>query len=398
MTTARLCPDCDLPVLPQVAEHGQSAYCPRCQSKLYRGGTFRFTGEFAIALACLILFIPAHFFPMITIRLFGVMIPATLPSGTLTLAPDFPAVAFLILFCSSIAPLLVCGSVLSAQYSLKFRKFTLFKRSAWIIGHLKHWAMFDVFLVSLGISCFKVQDYADIYVGPGLYSLVILQILMALLLSRISLTRYWEAWQPETEHKLDELSVHCHHCHMSQGTNSHCVRCQAPLHKRMPNSIQKTWAYLIAASVFIFPANLYPISIFLNNGKRAEDTIFSGVATLVKTDMLGIAIIIFVASIVVPVAKILGLAFILLTIQFKRQVNHLQRMKLYRFIQWIGKWSMMDLFVISIMVTLIDRDQLLDFTPGPGAIAFGVVVVLTMLAAESLDSRLIWDNYEQRTK
>ncbi|MGF1703408.1 paraquat-inducible protein A [Photobacterium makurazakiensis] len=397
MTTARLCPDCDLPLLPQVAKQGQSAYCPRCNSKLYRGGTMRFTGEFAIALACLILFIPAHVFPMITIRLFGVMIPATLPSGTLTLASEFPAVALLILFCSSIAPFLVCGSVLSAQFALKFKKFALFRRSLWIISHLKHWAMFDVFLVSLAISCFKVQEYADIYVGPGLYSLVLLQILTALLLSRISLNRYWEAWQPETEHRQNELSVHCHGCHMSQGENSHCIRCDAPLHKRMPNSVQKTWAYLISATVFIFPANLYPISIFLNNGKRAEDTIFSGVATLIQTDMHGIAIIIFVASIVVPVAKILGLAFILLTIQFKRQVNHLHRMKLYRFIQVIGKWSMMDLFVISIMVTLIDREQILDFTPGPGAIAFGVVVVLTMLAAESLDSRLIWDNYEQRT-
>lgn len=100
----------------------------------------------------------------------------------------------------------------------------------------------------------------------------------------------------------------------------------------------------------------------------------------------------------VPVAKILGLAYLLLAIQFKRKINHLHRMKLYRVIQWIGKWSVMDLFVISLMVALIDRDQILDFTPGPGAIAFGVVVVLTMLAAESLDSRLIWDNYEQRTK
>ncbi|PSB88031.1 paraquat-inducible membrane protein A, partial [Photobacterium damselae subsp. damselae] len=116
---------------------------------------------------------------------------------------------------------------------------------------------------------------------------------------------------------------------------------------------------------------------------------------LVKTNMPGIAAIIFIASIVVPVAKILGLAYILLCIQFKRQGSFLTRMKMYRIIQWIGKWSMMDLFVISIMVTLIDRGQLLDFTPGPGAIAFAVVVVLTMLAAESLDSRLIWDNYEQ---
>lgn len=397
MTTARLCPGCDLPLLPQVAEQGQSAYCPRCNTRLYRGGHFRFSSELAIALACLILFIPAHFFPMITIRLFGVMIPATITSGTFSLAPTFPVVAALILFCSSIAPLLVCSSILSAQIGLRFRRIKLFRRSLWIIEHLKHWAMFDVFLVSLGISCFKVQDYADIFVGPGLYSLVLLQLLTALLLTRISINRYWEAWQPETEHKKYNHARHCHHCHMTQDDHEECVRCDSPLHKRMPHSIQKTWAYLIAATVFIFPANLYPISIFLNNGKRVEDTIFSGVASLVNSDMLGIAIIIFVASIVVPVAKILGLAFLLLTIQFKRSVNHLQRMKLYRFIQWIGKWSMMDLFVISIMVALIDRDQLLDFTPGPGAIAFGVVVVLTMLAAESLDSRLIWDNYEQRT-
>lgn len=398
MSMARLCPGCDLPVMPQVALQGHSAYCPRCNTRLYRGGHFHFTGELAIAMTCLILFIPAHVFPLITIRLFGVMIPASLPSGTITLASNFPAVAVLILFCSTIAPLLVCLSVLGAQAGLKFRRFKLFRTSVWIIEHLKYWAMFDVFLVSLAISCFKVQDYADIYVGPGLYSLILLQVLMSLLITRISVNRYWEAWQPETEHKPNELKAHCHTCHLTQAHTDTCVRCASPLYLRMPHSIQKTWALLIAATVFIFPANLFPISIFLNNGKRVEDTIFSGVATLVKTDMTGIAIIIFIASIVVPVAKILGLAYLLLAIQFKRKINHLHRMKLYRVVQWIGKWSMMDLFVISLMVALIDRDQLLDFTPGPGAIAFGVVVVLTMLAAESLDSRLIWDNYEQRTK
>ncbi|MCW8330920.1 paraquat-inducible protein A [Photobacterium sp. SDRW27] len=397
MSTARLCPGCDLPVMPQVTQRGHSAYCPRCNTRLYRGGVSHFSSELAIAMTCLILFIPAHFFPLITIRLFGVMIPATLPSGTLTLASDFPAVAILILFCSTIAPLLVSLSVVSAQVGLKLKHFRLFRTSLWMIEHLKYWAMFDVFLVSLGISCFKVQDYADIYVGPGLYSLVLLQILMSLLITRISVNRYWEAWKPETDHKTNELEVHCHTCHLTQAHAESCVRCASSLYHRMPYSIQKTWAYLIAAAVFIFPANLFPISIFLNNGKRVEDTIFSGVASLIQSDMAGIAIIIFVASIVVPAAKILGLAFILLTIQFKREVNHLQRMKLYRVIQWIGKWSMMDLFVISLMVALIDRDQILDFTPGPGAIAFGVVVVLTMLSAESLDSRLIWDNYEQRT-
>jgi paraquat-inducible protein A len=107
-----------------------------------------------------------------------------------------------------------------------------------------------------------------------------------------------------------------------------------------------------------------------------------------------IALIIFVASIVVPVAKILGLGYLLLAIHYQRTVYHRHRMKIYYFVKWIGKWSMMDLFVISIMMTLIDRGQILDFTPGYGAVAFGVVVVLTMLAADSLDPRLIWDNYQ----
>jgi paraquat-inducible protein A len=159
-----------------------------------------------------------------------------------------------------------------------------------------------------------------------------------------------------------------------------------------------TWAYLVAATIAIFPANLIPISILITNGQRLEDTIFSGVASLVKNGMPGIAVIIFVASIVVPVAKIIGLAYLLLAIQFKRKVFHRQRMIIYFVIKWIGRWSMMDLFVISIMMTLVDRGQILDFTPGYGAVAFGIVVVLTMLAAESIDPRLLWDNYPDASK
>lgn len=258
--------------------------------------------------------------------------------------------------------------------------------------------MLEVFLVSLAISCFKVQEVADIYVGLGLYCLISMQILLSVLLTKVSVRRYWDAWQPEDEHISDKLDTICHSCHLTQEALPYCRRCGSRLHHRIPKSLQKTWAYLITASIFILPANLYPISIFMNNGKRIEDTIFSGVAGLVKTGMISIAVIIFVASIVVPVAKIIGLAYILLCIQFKQRSQRLQRMRIFRIVHWIGKWSVMDLFVIAIMVALIDRGQLLDFTPGPGAIAFGVVVILTMLAAESLDSRLIWDKYEQRTK
>lgn len=395
----RLCQGCELPVDVVDVKLGKSAYCPRCQTQLYRGGRPSLSGNLAVAITCLLLFIPSHFFNFISIRLFGQMIPATLPSGVFSLFNEgFIFLSALVFFCSSIAPLLVCSSVVSAHVALKYHHFKLLKYSLWIIQHLKHWVMIDVFLISVAISCFKLQDYSDIFVGYGLFGLILLQLSTVLLVSRVSIRRYWEAYQQETQFNCEHKSIHCTSCHLSQPESASCVRCHSPLHHRKPDSLQKTAALLLAASIAIFPANLMPISVLLTNGKRLEDTIFSGVAALIKNGMTGIAAIIFIASIVVPVAKILSLTYILLAIKFKRRIFHRQRMMVYFIVKWIGKWSMMDLFVISIMMTLVDRGQLLDFTPGYGAVAFGFVVVLTMLAADSFDPRFIWDNYrDQRT-
>ncbi|WP_423840459.1 paraquat-inducible protein A [Vibrio mytili] len=395
----RLCQGCELAVDVVELPSGKHAYCPRCGTQLYRGGSPSLSGNLAIAITCLLLFIPSHFFDFISIRLVGVMIPATLPDGMLTLMDEgYVLLALLIMFCSSLAPLTVCVSVVTAHLSMHLRWFRGLKTSLWLIQHLKHWVMLDVFLVSIAVSCFKLQDYSDIFVGPGLFGLVLLQIFTVLLVSRISVRRYWETWRPETSFDFSHKNIHCHECHLSQPENSHCRRCAHKLYHRKPQSIQKTWAYLLVATIAIFPANLIPISVLLTNGRRLEDTIFSGVASLIKSGMYGIAIIIFVASIVVPVIKILGLAYIMLCIKFKRSVFKRQRMMIYFAVKWIGKWSVMDLFVISIMMTLVDRGQILDFTPGYGAVAFGVVVVFTMLAADSIDPRLIWDQTQKQSE
>ncbi|USD66521.1 paraquat-inducible protein A [Vibrio sp. SCSIO 43136] len=390
----RLCPGCELAVDIVDLKRGSSAYCPRCNSHLYQSRDHSLNGNLALALTCLLLFIPSHFFPFITIRLFGVTIPATILDGPAILVEEgFMALGILVVFCASLAPFLVCLFVVLSHVALHQRWFSLLKTSTFFAHHLKHWVMIDVFLASIAISCFKLQDYSDIFVGWGLMGLIMLQVLSLILISRYNGQQYWEAWQQESNYHFDHKDVHCHMCHLSQPEGSHCERCHQPLHHRVPNSMKKTWMYLFAASVAIIPANVIPISILLTNGKRLEDTIFSGVASLVKNGMPGIALIIFVASIVVPVAKILGLAYIMLAIRFKRRIFHKQRMMIYFAVKWIGKWSMMDLFVISIMLTLVDRGQILDFTPGYGAVAFGIVVIMTMLAAESLDPRLIWDNY-----
>ena len=395
----RLCQGCELPVDIVELPKGRHAYCPRCGTQLYRSGQHSLSGNLAIAVTCILLFIPSHFFNFISIRLFGVMIPATLPSGMITLMEEgFVLLSLLIMFCSSLAPLTVCVSVVTAHLSIQVRWFKGLRVSLWLIQHLKHWVMLDVFLVSIAVSCFKLQDYSDIFVGPGLIGLALLQIFTVLLVSRISVRRYWEVWQPETTYTFGHKDIHCHECHLSQPENKHCQRCGHELYHRKPQSIQKTWAYLVAATIAIFPANLIPISILITNGQRLEDTIFSGVASLVNSGMYGIAAIIFVASIVVPVVKILSLAYIMLCIRFKRSVFKRQRMMVYFAVKWIGKWSVMDLFVISIMMTLIDRGQLLDFTPGLGAVAFGLVVVFTMLAADSIDPRLIWDQPQKQSQ
>ncbi|PNH87173.1 paraquat-inducible membrane protein A [Vibrio diazotrophicus] len=390
----RLCQGCELPVDVISVEKGKSAYCPRCGTQLYRGGQPSLSGNLALAITCLLLFIPSHFFDFIRIRLIGVMIPATLPSGIEALYNEgYAGLALLVFFCASLAPFILCCSVVGAHIALRHNNFSLMRYSLLLISKLKPWVMIDVFLVSIAVSCFKLIDISDVFVGPGLYGLVLLQIFTVLLISRISVRRYWEAWRPETDYPLEIKHVHCHNCHLSQPESSNCIRCHEKLYHRKPKSIERTWAYLLAATVSIIPANFLPISVLLTNGKRLEDTIFSGVASLINSGMVGIAVIIFVASIVVPVAKILGLTYLLLAIKFKRSVFFRQRMIIYFVIKWIGKWSVMDLFVISIMLAVVDRGQLLDFTPGYGAIAFGMVVVLTLLAAESLDPRLIWDNY-----
>lgn len=167
--SVRLCQGCELPVDVISVERGKSAYCPRCGTQLYRGGSPSLSGNLAVAITCLLLFIPSQFFDFISIRLVGVMIPASLPAGIIALSNEgYFALALLVFFCSTLAPFLVCGSVVVAHISLHHRWFTGLRYSLTLIQKLKSWAMMDVFLVSVAVSCFKLKDYSDVFIGPAL--------------------------------------------------------------------------------------------------------------------------------------------------------------------------------------------------------------------------------------
>ena len=395
------CTSCDLLLheIPLAPKH--NAYCPQCGSPVIHRKFFSFSAEWALSLAALALFFPAQYFALLSINLLGVNLTTTVTSGSLTLMSSYPFVGGLVLFCTTVTPLLFILSIIACNLALSLKRPKMLFFSTSVIEKVKHWVMVDIFLVSLAVACFKIQEYAIITFTPALISFVFLQIILGALLSHVSAKNYWEAYRPSHFHLPQKIAtplnqiLTCEHCGLTQERDhQHCVRCNAKLEYRAFQSIQKTWASLITALIFLFPANLYSISVLISNGKKMEDTIFSGVASLIKEDMYGIAIIIFTASIIVPVAKIVSLFYLLICIHLKIKTRKKERMRLYRFVRWIGKWSMMDLCVIAIMVSLIERGNLLDFTPGPGAIAFGLVVIFTMISAESLDSRLIWDKNE----
>ncbi len=194
----------------------------------------------------------------------------------------------------------------------------------------------------------------------------------------------------------------CGECHelnrrIESATSTHeqlCERCGGALHDRRPDSLRRTWALLLTAALMYIPANVLPIMTVYSLGKGQPDTIMSGVIELINYGMLPIAIVVFVASILVPTFKLVGIALLLYSIQRKQPLSARQRGMMYRFIEWIGRWSMLDIFVITILVALVKFGNLASIEAGFGAVAFCSVVVLTMLAAVSFDPRLIWDNAE----
>jgi paraquat-inducible protein A len=196
--------------------------------------------------------------------------------------------------------------------------------------------------------------------------------------------------------------VSCHFCHslnkppeaLSDDQELHCVVCGSVIHSRIPDSLNRTWAMVIAAIILYIPANLLPIMTVVYWGDGTPENIMSGVISLMNGGMWPLALLIFVASIFIPIAKLLTLLGLLISVQLRIRWRARQRTQLYRITEFIGRWSMIDIFVIGILVALVQFGNAATVTPGLGALSFAAVVILTMFAAHSFDPRLIWDAFE----
>jgi paraquat-inducible protein A len=187
----------------------------------------------------------------------------------------------------------------------------------------------------------------------------------------------------------------CRACHALQacpaGGHAKCRRCGATVTQRTLHSVQKTWFFIITAALLLIPANLLPMMTVMNWGRGESDTILSGIIKLAREGYPGIAIIVFTASVIVPIGKLIALSGLLLSVHWRWAMSGVHRARMFRVLEFLGRWSMLDIFVVAIMVTLVHLGQVVAIQPGMGALMFGGSVVATLFASLSFDPRLIWD-------
>jgi len=243
-----------------------------------------------------------------------------------------------------------------------------------------------------------MRDIADVYVEPGGYLFFALVVCLQSaywLMNKKNLWNWLKANNYFTYGRPTDL-CDCTVCgamvdEQIVKDSGVCPRCESPIYKRKPKSLEKTTALLFAAMVLYIPANLLPIMDYEELNEDYSNTIITGVLELIGNDLWGIAAIIFIASVVVPIAKLVLLSYLVWSVKCKHQLKTKTRAFLYRLTEVIGRWSMVDVYVVTLLTAIVQFGFIGVVEPGAALLPFAAVVVLTMLAADAFDPRLIWD-------
>ncbi|WP_093553022.1 paraquat-inducible protein A [Pseudoduganella namucuonensis] len=390
----------------------EKARCVRCRSVLYRGVPPDLDRIAAVTLATLFVFLIAQFFPIVEMEMHGSSISATLFDAIRTLwMEDMRAVAVSVFLFTIVFPVIELGALLYVSLALRagYRP-PGFHRLLRAVRKARQWGMTEVLMMGILIAMIKLTSVATLVFHAGLFAFGALTLMLTVVTSfdprvlwdigdRVAGGRLPAPELPAGAPARPPLA--CHACGLvaadSGRRHQHCARCGTTLHRRYPDSIARTWALLLAAAILYIPANTLPMMYTDALSGDTQDTIISGVIYFWDTDAPVLAVIIFIASIVVPVLKLAALSLLAYTTQRGSRWRPYQRTVLYRMVEFIGRWSMLDIFVITLTVALVRFNSMAVMTPGPGALAFCAVVVLTMLAALEFDPRLIWDHEEEKS-
>ncbi len=394
--TLRECPGCGLlQAVPEIAP-GMAAICERCGTGLARWRADPVRRSLVLTATALVLMAIVCSTTLMTVETAGITISAHLFSGPQELAQrGLTSLGLVVLFTTVIAPIARNLALLYVLLRLRSRRPPAHLRRIFVwVERIRPWSMIDVFVFGVFVAYVKLGDLVTLHLGVGVYALLALTVVLIWADTSLDHEVVWQRLAPAESPPVLRLAARlrgCETCHLVQEPAARCRRCHSPLHERKPDSLSRTWALLIAGIILYVPANLYPVLTVVQLGAGAPSTIFGGVRELITAGQYPLAALVFFASIAVPMLKMAGLAFMLVTTQSGRSLWLRDRTRLYQFVQWIGRWSMIDIFMEALLGALVRFGTVVTIEPGFGAVAFCGVVLLTMFAAECFDPRLMWD-------
>jgi paraquat-inducible protein A len=415
----RECPDCGLvSALPDM-QPGLVAECPRCRKVLWRMLRAPLSFPIACGISGMLFYLFALVAPFLEISSYGQFQLARLETGPDNLiAQSYVGLGLLVMAVTAIFPGVKLGIMLITFIGLETRAVPA--RLMVLLFRWYHritpWSMIDVYLLGFLVAYTRLIAIASVHLDTSLYALIGLMVSMAAADGAIDHEAVWRALEA-AEARADErflrrhprvrqvrrsydqqVQAHpevigCHVCHLVNHADpgDPCRRCHSVLRPRKTNSIGRSWALVIAAACLYIPANMYPVMTITQFAQSQTFTIFGGIVELINYGLWPLAGLVFLASITIPLMKLATLSFLLTQTQRQRPTNLRFRTQAFRVIDFIGRWSMIDIFMISILVALVRFGQIANINAETGAPCFAAVVVLTMFAVITFDPRLMWD-------
>lgn len=384
------CHECDLAISLPSLKTNEKALCPRCGfllTAIHKNAVERII---ALSITAIIFLIATLPFDFLAFKANGLENKFTLlQSFSFLFTKGHSSLVIIEIITIFAIPLFILSSLIYLLVCLKRQKLPFYARRIMnIMFSLLPWAMVEIFVVGVLVSLIKIMSMADVSVGASFIALILFALFMTIVILHIDKHQFYQLLE-DVESRLNKKIKNKT---SSKHTLSHDLANNKP-DKELVNtrkSIQQTWALIITAVILYIPANLLPIMTTTVLGQDEPSTIFGGVVLLWHLGSYPIAIVIFIASVAVPLAKFIVLAWLNYSVQ--KSHNHLtaERIKFYRMAEFIGRWSMVDVFVVIILASLIQLGNTMSIYPGSATLAFSGSVVVTMFAAMTFEPKLIW--------
>jgi paraquat-inducible protein A len=381
-------------VLP-VLGRKQTAMCRRCDGTLAGPATGRVERPLALATASLVLLLASIIWPLMTVSSLGAARQSWLETCVTALwGQGFLSLATLVATFTIALPCLYLLMLMWVLFALRLDLGgplgSLFR---WV-QHLRPWMMIEVYLVGCFVAYSRIKVVSTIEIGIGGWCLLGASLVFLLTLTQLDERTVWEALPVNAAIGKGKETIACTVCDLivtAATEGSHCPRCAATLHARKPDAFRRTTALVVTGFLLYVPANVIPVLTTVRLGRADENTILSGVLELVHNDLWPLAIIVFSASIILPLLKLCGLTWMLIATRLRSRRLLVGRTRFYRMIDLVGRWSNIDVFAVSVLIAALRFGALTEVHAGNGLVAFAAVVIITMVATSVFDTRLMWD-------